>query len=214
MNKKAAAALGCSVLFLLLIAALFFVDVAPIGTGGTRVGLAGLNGAAREAFGESAAWYRMTQLLGALSLAVAAAFGCLGIAQMIRRRSLLRVDRRLLLLGALYLATILAYLLFEKAVVNRRPVLLPGETYPEASFPSSHTMLTVVVMGSAFLEAGRIRRPALRRILRAISACTAAAAVAGRILSGVHWLTDVAGGALLGAALVLAYAWALERYAR
>ena len=43
-------------------------------------------------------------------------------------------------------------MLFEVVVINFRPVLEDGAL--AASFPSSHTMLTLCIMGTAFLQAG------------------------------------------------------------
>lgn len=204
------AACVSAALAVLLIVLVRCTDVAPIGPEGTCVGLSGLNAAAHARIGEDLGWYRLTQALGIAALAVAGLFALLGLIQLLRRKSLRRVDRELLLLGGLYAAVLCLYALFEVAVVNRRPVLLPGEEYPAASFPSSHTMLVCVIFGGAALLSGRyLRSPKLRCGAQTLCAVLIAVMAAGRLISGVHWLTDILGGLLISAALLSLFAWLL-----
>ena len=192
-------------LFLLLIAVLKTVDVQPIGPYGSKVGLATLNGAFRELMGGMhMIWYDVTGALGMAAIAVACGFGLFGLWQLIKCRSLRRVDRDIYALAGLYIAMGIAYVLFEKAVVNYRPVDMGAGLEP--SFPSSHTVLTCCIMSSAIWQfKRRIKSEALRGI--SVMLCTAVMAVtiAGRIVSGVHWITDVAGGILLSASLMEFY---------
>ena len=187
------------------------VDVAPIGPEGTRVGLSHLNRFVFGLFGVHLPWYDVTDWLGAAAILTACLFAAAGLVQMIRRRSLLRVDRELLCLGGLYLSVIGLYILFEKAVVNYRPIVMPGAAHPEASFPSSHTMLVCVVMGSAMTMAGiYVKGKTLRRAARGICAAVIGITVAGRLVSGVHWFTDILGGLLISAVLLELFAGAVS----
>ena len=52
----------------------------------------------------------------------------------------------------------------------------------------------------------RIRRPAGLHILLPMLAAFTAFMVVGRLISGVHWLSDIIGSILLSAGLVLLYA--------
>ena len=211
MKRKLFVSLLCAVLFLLLIFALRTVDVRAIGPEGTAVGLSRINEAVHASLGVNMLWYQITEILGYAAIAVGGLFALLGLAQCLRRRSLLRVDGEILALGVLYGAVIVLYLLFELAIVNYRPVLLPGEMQPEASFPSSHTMLSCVILGSAaVLLPVFVRSAGLRRGLQALCWLVLAVSVAGRLLSGVHWFTDILGGVLLSAALISFYAWVVE----
>ena len=198
--------------FLLLTLAVLSVDVQPIGPQGSGVGLAAVNGAAHRLLGVSMAWYVVTDWLGLVPLATGLGFAVLGLCQLVRRRSLFRVDAPVLLLGGLYTVLIVAYALFELFVVSRRPVLIDGVL--EASFPSSHTMLTVGVMGSARLALRALlpRRRAVHIMADAVCLSVACVTVVGRLLSGVHWLTDILGGVLLASALTQTYAALVCRF--
>lgn len=206
MKKKITASallVAASALFVLLA---LTVDVAPIGPNGTPVGFSRLNKAVFEAIGTQKGWYSLTQVLGVLALCVAGAFGLLGLWQLLRRRSLKKVDRNLLVLGGLYLAVLVLYALFECFPVNYRPVLTPGSTGPEPSFPSSHTLLSCTVMASAAHQLGfYIRSKPLLCALRGACCVLLVLTVCGRLISGVHWFTDILGGLLLSAALLCIY---------
>lgn len=139
----------------ILIVMLRFVDIAPIGANKTSIGLSHLNRFFFGLFGVNMLWYTVTDWLGIAAILTAFVFSVTGFIQLIKRKSVLKVDREVLALGGLYLIVIGLYVLFEKAVVNYRPIIMPGGVQPEASFPSSHTMLVCVIMGSAVMLTGR-----------------------------------------------------------
>ena len=206
-NRYLLAACCALALFLALLLALGTVDIADIGPMETKVGLSSLNQSARDALGESGSMYKISKLLGYLALLLAAGFALLGLAQWLRRKSLKKVDRALWALCALYVVTAALYVFFEKAVINYRPVLMEGETFPEPSFPSTHTMLACVIFCSAAMVCGQyLEKPALRKAARIACVVLAAVTVVCRLLSGVHWLTDILGGLLLSAALLSLFA--------
>jgi len=192
------------VLFLLLIAALKIIDVQPIGPQGSEVGFASLNGAFHRLTGVNMTWYDITGALGMAAIAVACGFGLFGLWQLIKRRSLSRVDRDIYALAGLYIALGIVYVLFEKAVVNYRPIDMGAGLEP--SFPSSHTMLTCCIMSSAIWQFKRRIKPGvLRSIAVLLCAVLMVVTVAGRVVSGVHWITDIAGGVLISASLMAFY---------
>ncbi len=195
------------ILFLILIGLVRFVDVAAIGPAGTSIGLSHLNGAVHSIIGQHDFWYTVTEILGYASFLVAGLFALVGLIQLISNRSLFQVDKEILALGGLYVVVIGLYILFEVIVVNYRPVLMDGLDFPEPSFPSSHTMLAFVIMGSAAMLCERyIRSRALSRILQIICIVVLAIIVVGRLISGVHWFTDILGGVLLSLTLLNIYA--------
>lgn len=176
---------------------------------GTEIGLSHLNLAffnATHKNGEiSQGWYKLTQFLGYLALIEAAGFAVYGVAQLIRRKSLKKIDKDLFVLAATYLLLAIFYAAFEKIVINYRPVLENGEI--AASYPSSHTMLTLTIAGSGiFMLRGRIScKPALISA-ETLSVAVMLVMVVGRALSGVHYLTDIFGGVLLSSAIVSLFA--------
>ena len=203
-KQKMAWALALMGAFILWTAAVKTVDVRPIGPMESAVGLAALNGFVRDQIGVNMAWYTLTDWLSLVPLAFAAGFGLLGLGQWVRRKSIRRVERSILVLGGFYGAVLGAFLLFEVLAVNYRPVLIDGVL--EASYPSSTTMLVLCVMSTALMELRRrIRHPALRRTVLALMAVFAVFMVIGRILSGVHWITDIVGAVLLSGGLVGLY---------
>lgn len=211
MKKKAVAAGICVFLLLILIAGVKLIDVREIGPEGTSIGLARINGAIHEAIGMKPLWYKITDYLGILSILVAACFACLGLVQLIRRRSLLKVDREILALGGLYVVLAVMYVFFEFVVISERPVIIPGDEHVEASFPSTHTMLAYVILGSAMTVLGKyIRNQRLCVLLQAVFGVLILFAVFGRLVSGVHWFTDILGGILLSAALLFLFAGVLD----
>ena len=181
------------------------VDVQPIGPEQSEVGLATLNGCVFEHLGVNMDWYHLTEWLGLAVLLIPLCFAALGLWQLIRRKSLRKVDAPLLLLGAFYALVAAFYLLFEKVIINYRPVILSEGL--EASYPSSHTMLAICVTATAMMVIRRLPTLSrhLRIVLKIVFASMLVLTVLGRLLSGVHWFTDIAGGALLSAALVMLY---------
>ncbi len=206
-NRRALGILSAGLLaaFALWTALLTRVDVRTIGPNGSTVGMATLNAAFHRLTGVHMTLYVITDWLGLVPVAMCVGFGTLGLVQWIRRRRLGRVDRSLLVLGGFYLTVMGAYLLFEKLTVNYRPVLINGCL--EASYPSSTTLLTLCVMPTAaILLWGWMRQKTLRRgVVCAILVFTVFM-VAARLVSGVHWLTDIVGGILLSGGLVAGYA--------
>ena len=193
-------------LTVILIALVRLVDVAPIGADGTSIGLSHLNQFVFDLFGVNMLWYNITDWLGVAAVLTGFVFAVTGLVQLIKRRSLLKVDREILALGGLYIVVIGLYLLFENVNVNYRPIIMPDNTSPEASFPSSHTMLVCVIMGSAAMLINRyIRNKPLNRILRAVCYVIIGVTVVGRLIAGVHWFTDILGGILISVTLLSLY---------
>lgn len=191
--------------FVLWTAALRIFDVQAIGPEGSSVGFATVNGFVHSLTGVHMTLYTITDWLGLVPVGICLGFAVLGLIQWIKRKGFLQVDYSILVLGGFYLVVMAVYIFFEMYTVNYRPVLIGG--YLEASYPSSTTMLVMCVMPTAILQLnGRLRNPALRRWAAAAIGAFTAFMVIGRLLSGVHWFTDIVGGALLSAGLVLAYA--------
>ena len=191
-------------MFALWTALVMKVDVEPIGPKGSFVGFATVNGFFHSLTGVNMSIYTVTDWLGLVPIAFAFGFAILGLIQWIKRKNILKVDLDILILGVFYILTITAYILFEYVVINRRPILIDGCL--EASYPSSTTLLVLCVMPTAIMQ---FNKRITNRILRNIINCTIIAfiifMVIGRVISGVHWITDIIGGMLLSSGLVMMY---------
>lgn len=199
-------------MFVLLIILLKSVDVAAVGPEGTVIGLSHVNAAFHDGTGVNMTWYKITQGLGLVTIATAGVFACIGVIQLIQRKSLRKVDPAILRLGALYVLVMILYVFFEKFIVNYRPIVMPGADAPEASFPSTHTMLVCTVMGSTMMAIGQyLPNMKLRTGVRLVCAIIIGVTVVGRLLCGVHWLTDIFGGLLISASLLFMFSAFADR---
>ena len=208
MKKKNKKMLVCGaslvLAFVLWTVLVRFVDVRAIGPEDSSVGFATLNGFVHELTGVNWLLYTVTDWLGLIPIAVALGFAGLGLVQLIKRKSLWKVDHSILALGVFYIVVMVAYIFFEMVVINYRPTLIDG--YLEASYPSSTTMLVMCVMPTAAMQLNVLIKKTLRRRCITIATITFTAfMVVARLLSGVHWFTDIIGGALLSAGLVTMY---------
>ena len=206
MKKKRFWIAACLlVAFALWTALVCTVDVQPVGPQGSRVGLAFLNRAFHDFTGVHLSLYLLTDWLSLLPVGCMMGFAALGMSQWIRRKHIRKVDFSIRMLGIFYLMVLALYLFFEECIVNFRPVLLDGIL--EASYPSSTTMLVLCVMPAAAMQLrARIQNPGLRRGITIAIAAFSVFMVAGRLFSGVHWLSDIIGGMLLSAGMVMLYA--------
>ena len=170
-----------------------YVDVKAVGPLQSEVGLASINLAVFKVFGTSKVMYDITEILGYLTFIVIAFFAGLGLYQLIKYKSIKKVDYKILVLGGFYVVVLIFYALFEIVIVNYRPVLVEGGL--EASYPSSHTMLSVCVISSAMIIASEMLsgKKALSITVVIIGYALILLTVIGRLLSGVHWFTDIFG---------------------
>lgn len=180
------------------------VDVSPIGPEGSSVGFSTINGAVFNLTGYNDIWYNFSKLLGFFTFATVGFFVFFGVYQLQKRKSLKLVDKDLFVLGIFYAAVAIVYVLFEKVVINYRPVILDEGLEP--SFPSTHTILAVCVMTTAAMQfSARIKDEKKRKQAVIICMAIMIAIIIGRILAGCHWLTDIVGGILISSVLILAY---------
>ena len=191
----------CFVIFTILVR---FIDVQPVGPQNSLIGFATINVAVHNFFGEHHLWYLLTQAFGLLAIGVAAAFACVGLVQLIKRKSLLKVDRCVLALGFVYIAVIILYVLFEELAVNVRPIIT--EEGLEPSYPSTHTMLILTILGTVRYAIKKLlQNPKIVQILQILCLVIMILTVIGRLICGVHWLTDIIGGLLISTSLVSFY---------
>ena len=196
--------LGLLALFIIWTVALQFVDVGTIGPQGSSVGFATLNKMIHNITGVHMSLYTITDWLGLVPICFIMWFGILGLCEWIKRKNLFKVDYSILILGGFYIIVMAAYIFFEMFVVNYRPILINGIL--EASYPSSTTMLVMCVMPTAIMQFNsRIKNSGFKKCVNILITTFIAFMVIARLLSGVHWFSDIIGGALLSGGLVMIY---------
>ena len=180
------------------------VDVQPIGAMETDIGFAAINGWFHKMTGVHMAIYHITDWLGLVPIFICMLFGVLGLFQWIKRKSLLKVDCDIIILGVYYIIVIFAYLIFEMIPINYRPILIEGVL--EASYPSSTTLLVLCVMPTLVEQVGRrTEKKKMIRSIKVFSISFSVFMVLGRLLSGVHWLTDIIASILFSIGLFCIY---------
>lgn len=180
------------------------VDVKPIGVNDTNVGFATLNGFVHALTGINMDLYIITDWLGLVPVFVCLSFGVFGFIQLLKRRNLSKVDFDILILGLYYVIVIVCYLLFEMIPINYRPILING--FMEASYPSSTTLLVLSVMPTLnFQTKYRCKNKVIINFVLIFTVVFSAFMVVGRLISGVHWITDIVGSLFLSAGLFYSY---------
>ncbi len=206
MKRKKELILGVILLvvFIIWTGLIQYVDVKPIGVDNTYIGFSTLNNWFHFLTGVHMTLYKITDWLGLIPIFVCVVFGGLGLVQLIKRKSLFKVDKDLILLGIYYFIVIMVYLIFEMIPINYRPILIDGRL--EASYPSSTALLVLSVMPTLLLQVKR--RSTHIFITKIVSVATILFSlfmVTGRLIAGVHWLTDIIGALILSAGLYYVY---------
>ena len=203
-NTKLIIGLSLIVLFIIYTILVKLVDVKDTGLENSVVGFSTINFAVRDLVKVNFTLYDITDWAGVFAVLVGVCFAVVGVVQLINRKNIKKVDGEILLLGAFYVVTFIVYLAFEFIKINFRPVLIEGVL--ETSYPSSTTMLALCFIPTAIFEINRlIKNKTLKVSLSIILWAITALMVIGRILSGVHWITDIIGGIIISGGLVITY---------
>ena len=203
-RKSFCIGLGLLALFVVWTIVLKFVDVQTIGPQGSSVGFATLNRFIHNFTGVHMSLYIITDWLGLVPICFIMGFGILGLCQWIKRKNLFKVDYSILTLGGFYIVVMALYIFFEMFVINYRPILINGNL--EVSYPSSTTMLVACVMPTAIMQFNScIKNSGFKKCVNILIVAFIAFMVIGRLLSGVHWFSDIIGGTILSCGLVLIY---------
>ena len=195
---------GLLIIFVVFTILIQAVDVKPLGVNGTNIGFSTFNTWFHSLTGVNWALYNITDWLGLVPVFICMAFGGVGFFQLIKRRSLLKVDSDIIILGIHYVIVISGYLIFEMIPINYRPILING--FMEASYPSSTTLLVLGVMPTVIFQINRrVKNVKIKNIISAITIIFSVFMVVGRLISGVHWVTDIVGSVLLSMGLFYIY---------
>ena len=148
-------------------------------------------------------WYTITDWLGIIPILMSMVYTIVGFKQMIKRKSIKKVDKEIIILGIFYIIVISTYVIFEKYIINYRPIFMNG--FLEASFPSSHTLMTICLCGSSIIINNKLFKNNFTKILNIISLIIIFITIIGRLISGVHWFTDIIGGILISSYLLMLF---------
>ena len=186
-----------------------FVDVRAIGPNGSIVGFATINEFFHRLTGVHILIYNITDWLGLVPIFVAMGFAFFGFVQLIKRKRFNNVDYSILVLGGFYIVVMAVYIFFEMVTINYRPILINGIL--EKSYPSSTTLLVMCVMPTAIMQFNRrIKNTPLKKTVSFLITAFIVFMVAGRLISGVHWFSDIIGGSVLSAGLVIMYRYLIN----
>ena len=177
------------------------IDRKAIGPNKSVVGFAKVNKAVSNLIGSHMTIYKITEIIGLVVIAIVLVYGIIGLVQLIKRKSLKKVDRNIWLLGGLYVLMAIVYVVFEKVIINYRPILIDGEL--EASYPSSHTILALCVGISSIIVSKDYISDKYIKLTNILTILLLLAVFVGRIVSGVHWISDIVGGVLISAMLLM-----------
>lgn len=208
MKKNVKTPLGAGVIFIALFIVwtilIGVIDVKPVGVNKTTIGFATINTWFHNLTKVNMTLYDITDWAGIVPVFICMVFGMLGLFQLIKRRSLLKVDFDIIVLGVYYVIVILGYLVFEMIPINYRPILING--FMEASYPSSTTLLVLSVMPTVVFQCNkRLQSQKTKKLIELITVVFSLFMVVGRLASGVHWLTDIIGSCFLSAGLFYIY---------
>lgn len=208
MKRKEQNLLGTGILLLMTFAIwtwlIQVVDVKPAPNTGTNVGFATFNFWFHQLTGVHMSIYVITDWLGLVPIFICMIFGGIGLFQLIKRRNLFKVDYDILFLGIYYVIVIFGYLIFEMIPINYRPILIEG--FMEASYPSSTTLLVLSVMPTLIFQVNRrVENIVVKKTICILTSIFSAFMVIGRLVSGVHWFTDIVGSIMLSTGLFSIY---------
>ena len=176
-------------------------DVKSIGPNNSKVGFSTINAKFSNLIGSHMTIYKVTELLGYIAILIVGIYGIIGLYQLIKRKSLFKVDKELYILGGLYVSMAVVYVFFEKLIINYRPVLIEGEL--EASYPSSHTILAICICISSLIVSRNYVRKKYQGLVDVLTILLLLGVFLGRVISGVHWITDILGGILISCTLLM-----------
>ena len=175
------------------------VDVASIGPEKTDVGFSTIN--AKYTFDYNETIYKISEVLGYVALLIPVCYASLGAYQLIKNKSFKKVDKRLYLLAIFYVVVLALYIIFDKLALNYRPVIVDITEWPEASYPSSHTLMSLCFTVSAVALNKEMFKDKFK-LLNVFLLILGVAIALTRYISGVHWFTDIIGSVLISGTLI------------
>lgn len=191
----------CFILFTILVK---FVDTAYVGITGKKIGLSSLNAVFYNKIKVSDLFDKLSDVLMIISIAAVALIAVISIIQLVKRKSLKMIDREIYAFAIVLALMACIYVLFEVIDLNFRPILIGGKV--EASYPSSHTMLALTVFMCIMVYClSNLKSKKYKIISSSILGVVIIAVVLFRVLSGMHWVTDIIASIILSLMLTSYY---------
>lgn len=177
------------------------VNVSAIGPNESKVGLSCINDFFHDFIGVNKGFYTITNFMDIVLLLIPAIYGLIGLIELIKRKSLKKVDRELYILAIFYIVVVATYLAFEHITINYRPVLINKEL--DLSYPSSHTLAAICICGSSIIINFKLfKDKGIFKYITLLSTISMFIIIVGRLISGYHWFTDIIGGILIASTLL------------
>ena len=154
-------------------------------------------------------WNKITNIILIVAFAVLAVFVILGLYQLIKRKSLKKVDKELTFMTLPLALMATAYLVFDKLIIiNTRP-----NGSGEPSFPSTHTMVVATIFFLVAIVLPKyIKNRAIWIILDLLMLVLLIAVSFGRVLANMHWVTDVIAGLIFAGVFAGIYYIILRKF--
>lgn len=196
-------------MFIIFTTIIKFIDVKNIGPHNTSVGLATINNFFVNKIGFNNKIYKITEILGIIPIIIVLIYAIIGLYSLIEEKSFKKVNKNLYYLAIFYIIVLGIYVLFEKVIINFRPVIIEGIL--ESSYPSSHTILAICICGSSIILNNSIfKNNKIAKFENIISFIIIILLPLLRFISGVHWFTDIIGGILLSLSLLLFFKYFVD----
>ena len=196
-------------MFIIFTTIIKFIDVKNIGPHNTSVGLATINNFFVNKIGFNNKIYKITEILGIIPIIIVLIYAIIGLYSLIEEKSFKKVNKNLYYLAIFYIIVLGIYFLFEKVIINFRPVVIEGIL--ESSYPSSHTILAICICGSSIILNNAIfKNNKIAKLENIISFIIIIMLPLLRFISGVHWFTDIIGGILLSLSLLLFFKYFVD----
>lgn len=153
-------------------------------------------------------WARITDIILISSILSLSVFAILGLCQLFSRKSIKKVDRSLLAMFIPLILMAVAYFVFNHFLIwNVRP-----NGSGEASFPSSHVMVVSTIFFCIALILpqyihSKLACASLNLLMLLLIVFTAI----GRVVSNMHWMSDVFGALAFSAIFAFVYFLIIRR---
>ena len=191
----------CFVLFTILVKC---VDTAYVGATDKKIGFSSLNAIFYNNIQVSDLFDKLSDVLMIISIAIIALAVVVSVVQLVKRKSLKKIDREFYAFAIVLVLMVCVYVMFEIIDLNFRPVLIDGKV--EASYPSSHTMLELTVFMCLMVYGlSNLKSNKQKIICSLVLGALIIAVVLFRVLSGMHWATDIIASIILSLMLTSYY---------